>query len=202
LLTLFFQQAQSQSQTQSLELESLQAEVLAAEEAVVVAKAALDEAMEEEAEIQMKVGQVRSLYEDAKTELDALDDSIEKFSSKVVDLKHDRSDLVKSASAATLEAKKLAVSISRILKERAGAERLVNTMLKKYAWIESEKSAFGVRGGDYDFEETDPNEVGKQLKDLKGEQESLVSPDPPHHLVDNASPFSHLVFHSSGKENQ
>jgi hypothetical protein len=26
-----------------------------------------------------------------------------------------------------------------------------------------------------DFEETDPNEVGKQLKDLKGEQESLVT---------------------------
>jgi structural maintenance of chromosome 2 len=134
--------------------------------------------MEEEAEIQMKVGQVRSLYEDAKAELDALDDRIEKFSSKVVDLKHARSDLAKSASAATLEAKKLAVSISRIHKERAGAERLVNTMLKKYAWIESEKSAFGVRGGDYDFEETDPNEVGKQLKDLKGEQESLVSSDP------------------------
>jgi structural maintenance of chromosome 2 len=199
---MFFQQAQSQSQTQSLELESLKAEVIAAEEAVLVAKAALDEATEEEGETQMKVGQVRSLYEDAKAELDALDDRIEKFSSKVVELKLDRSDLVKSASAATLEAKKLAVSISRISKERAGAERLVNTMLKKYAWIESEKSAFGVRGGDYDFEATDPNEVGKQLKELKGEQDSLVSPDPRHLLVDNASSLSHLVLHSSGKENQ
>lgn len=168
--------------------------MLAAEEAVLVAKVALDEAVEEEAEIQMKVGQVRSLYEDAKAELDALDDRIEKFSSKVVELKHDRSDLAKSASAATLEAKKLAVSISRIHKERAGAERLVNTMLKKYAWIESEKSAFGVRGGDYDFEETDPNEVGKQLKDLKGEQESLVSHDPPHLLDDSASSFISPTF--------
>jgi structural maintenance of chromosome 2 len=202
LFTLLFLQAQSQSQTQSLELDSLKAEVLAAEEAVLVAKAALDEATEEEEKIQMKVGQVRSLYEDAKAELDALDDQIEKFSSKVVELKMDRSDLVKSASAATLEAKKLAVSISKIHKERAGAERLVNTMLKKYAWIESEKSAFGVRGGDYDFEATDPNEVGKQLKELKGEQDSLVSPDPPDLFVDNASLFSHLPLHSSGKENQ
>jgi structural maintenance of chromosome 2 len=185
-----------------LELDSLKAEVLAAEEAALVAKAALDEATEEEEKIQMKVGQVRSLYEDAKAELDALDDQIEKFSSKVVELKMDRSDLVKSASAATLEAKKLAVSISKIHKERAGAERLVNTMLKKYAWIESEKSAFGVRGGDYDFEATDPNEVGKQLKELKGEQDSLVSPDPPHLLVDNDILFSHLVLHSSGEENQ
>lgn len=176
------QQAQSQSQTQSLELESLEAEVLAAEEAVQAAKVALDEATEEEAEIQMKVGQVRSLYEDAKAELDELEARIEKFSSEVVELKRDRSDIVKSASAATLEAKKLAVSISRIRKERAGAERLVSTMLKKYAWIESEKSAFGVRGGDYDFETTDPNEVGRHLKELKGEQDSLVSPEPPHLL--------------------
>ena len=47
-------------------------------------------------------------------------------------------------------------------------------MLMKHSWIESEKGAFGIRGGDYDFEATDPREVSKQLKYLKDEQDSLV----------------------------
>jgi hypothetical protein len=47
-------------------------------------------------------------------------------------------------------------------------------MLRNYSWIESEMSAFGVRGGEYDFEATDPNEVSQLLKELKSEQDSLV----------------------------
>ena len=167
-------QAQSRSQTLALELESLNVEVLGAEEAVIVAKKVLDEAIEEESELQMKVGQVRAVYEEAKADLEELEKRVAKFSSEVMELKKTKAELVKSASTATLEAKKLAVSIARIRKERSGAEKLVTVMLKKHAWIESEKSAFGVLGGDYDFEATDPVEMGKMLKELKDEQESLV----------------------------
>jgi hypothetical protein len=36
-------------------------------------------------------------------------------------------------------------------------------------------NAFGVRGGDYDFDASDPKEVAQHLKILKSEQDSLVS---------------------------
>jgi structural maintenance of chromosome 2 len=166
-------QADSKSQTFSLELDSLQAEVAAAEEAVSVAEQLLDEATGDESKVQMKVGEVRALYEEAKKELDELDGRLNKYSAKLVELKRAKSYLVKEAEVATLEAKKLSVTITRIHKERSGAEKLVATLMKKYAWIDSEKSAFGVPGGDYDFEETNPRHVGQQLQSLKAEQESL-----------------------------
>lgn len=178
-LNLFFislrRQAESQTQTMTLELESLQSELEAALDAVRGAEKAVKEAADEALNIEMKVGEVRARYEEAKRALDELEDRMSHFSAEVVGLKHARTDLEKKAEKATLEAKKITVTIGRIKKERANAEQLVSTLQKKYPWIESEISAFGVPGGDYDFEAVDTNEIGKQLKKLKAEQESLVS---------------------------
>ena len=66
------------------------------------------------------------------------------------------------------------MSISRIRKERQHAEKVVVSLLKNHPWIESEKSAFGVEGGDYDFKATNADAMSRQLNTLKGEQESLV----------------------------
>jgi len=90
-------------------------------------------------------------------------------------LKKAKANLVKLAEAAKLESKKLSVNIGRIRKERATAEKVVAGMIKKHTWIESEMSAFGVRGGDYDFEATDPVAATEHLNELKNEQDSLVS---------------------------
>merc|ERR1719251_834783 len=46
--------------------------------------------------------------------------------------------------------------------------------MNKYTWIETEKEAFGVPGGDYDFEETDPEKMSRHLKGLQAEQTSLA----------------------------
>jgi hypothetical protein len=54
------------------------------------------------------------------------------------------------------------------------AEKILKSMMNKYTWIETEKEAFGVRGGDYDFVETNPAEMSRHLKDLQAEQTSLV----------------------------
>ena len=128
----------------------------AAEEAVEAAEKALDEANEEESQLQMKVGEVKALYDNAKAELDDVEKRMAQFSSELRDLTDERADLVKKVESMELEARKISVAIARIQKEQGNAERFVATMLKKHAWIESEKSAFGVEGGDYDFEATDP----------------------------------------------
>jgi len=171
----FTVQAESNSQTLSLELESLKQEVVSAEESVVAAEKVVAGASDVESEIQMKLGEVRALYEEAKRDLDSLEERMNHCSAELVGLKNERASLVKAAEGAKLEAKKLSVTISRIRKERASAEKVVVSLLKKYPWIESEKNAFGIRGGDYDFEANNTSEASKQLKELKAEQESLVS---------------------------
>ena len=157
-----------------LELDSLKQEVAAAEQAVSLANKALEEANGKEAALQIKIGEAHAAYETAKAELGSAEERVEEFSSKIRSLKAEKSDLVKEAESLELQAKKIAVTIARIEKERVSAERLVKTMLKKHSWIETEMPAFGVEGGNYDFSSTNQEELSGQLRALKEEQESLV----------------------------
>ncbi|CAJ1946195.1 unnamed protein product, partial [Cylindrotheca closterium] len=166
-------QAQSTLQTLTLELDGLKTEVLTAEESVDSSKRALEAANTEEDNMQMKVGEVKASYDDAKTALDNFENRLVEVSSQLAELKHVKSSLKKKADDCTLQAKKISVTISRIQKERASAEKLVADLLKNNIWIESERSAFGVEGGDYDFTATDPSEMSKQLQSLRSEQEAL-----------------------------
>lgn len=156
-----------------MEIENLKAEVVSAQENVTSAEAALKEATDEEDSRQIKVGEVKALYDDAKSALDDFENRLAQCSSELSEIKRQKASLAKKAENCTLEAKKLSVAISRIEKERHSAEKVVATLLKNYTWIESEKSAFSVEGGDYDFKATDPDEMSRELKTLKSEQDSL-----------------------------
>ena len=173
--TFLAREASSRAQTLSLELECLQNELVAAKEAVSLSERALRNASNDESESQMEVGETSASYEEIREELDVLEQKMSDCTAGLSDLKRTKSELVKTAEAARLESKKLSVNVNRIRKDRASAEKAVASMLKTYSWIESEMSAFGVRGGDYDFDASDPNEVAQHLKALKSEQDSLVS---------------------------
>lgn len=167
-------EAESKSQTMVLELESLKTELLAAQEAVRAAEKVLQDANTEESELQMQVGEVKAQYDEAREALTATETRRATCSTELSALEKERTEKEKARETAVLEIKKLQVAIAKIEKERATAEKVVATMLKKYSWIESEQSAFGVAGGDYDFEALDPKETEQQLKALRSEQDSLV----------------------------
>ena len=157
----------------SLELDSLRTEAEAARDVVSVAEKTLADANEKESDLQMQVGEARSLYEEADGALQDLKNQMENYSSDIVTLNRERSDLSKKAGESELEVKKLTVAIARVQKERAAAEKLVSSMRSKYPWIASEKSAFGVADGDYDFDSHDPNLTSRTLQKLKEETEEL-----------------------------
>ena len=167
-------EAESMKETLIMELESLKGDVISAEESVEAAEASLKEANEEESSKEIIVGEVKALWDDAKSALAEFEQRITQFSSELAEIKKEKAKLAKQAEKCNIEAKKLSVSISRIRKERQHAEKVVVSLVKNYPWIESEKSAFGVEGGDYDFTATDADEMSDQLNTLKGEQESLV----------------------------
>lgn len=147
----------------------------AAKEAVREAEKALDAAKEDEANFEMKVGQLKAAWEEAKSVLDDLESKLKTCSEELSALSKQRTKLIEKAEAAEIEGKKLSVKITKFHSEQAKAEKFLKHMISKYAWIETEKEAFGVAGGDYDFEETNPSEMSTHLKDLQAEQTSLVS---------------------------
>lgn len=167
-------QAELNCQTLQLELESLKEELAAAELAVEAARKVLNKAVEEEAAAKEKLAKVQAIYEEARAELKAVEDKMALCSAELMDMTKEKTDTIKKAEAAELEAKKLSVAISRVQKERKTAEQVIETLQKKHTWIESEKSAFGVPGGDYDFEANNPKDMSRNLETLKDEQTALV----------------------------
>ena len=166
-------EVESQSQTLSMELESLQAEVVAAEEAVRVAHRAVQEASSEEADLQIQVASVRALYEEAKGKREEIEQQMTNCSAELVRLNRERSDLTKAVEEATLKAKKLSVALNRLEKDQEQATKVIASMAKNFPWIETEKEAFGVAGGDYDFAQNDPDEASREFQRLQNETESL-----------------------------
>lgn len=149
--------------------------MLAADEAVKIAEKILQEAGQKEAEMQVDVAETQASYDQARNEVNELEKKVDAFSTQVMELKERKSQLSKALEEATIEAKKLSVSIAQRQKERIGAEKLVSNLLKNYAWIESEKGAFGVVGGDYDFDSADVAKIAEEVKVLKDQQDTLVS---------------------------
>lgn len=156
-------------------MKSSQQDVVAANEAVVVAEKALKAATEEEEEITITVGDLKAMYDEAKAALDEIERSLKSCSDELKTLSKEKSRLAKKAESAEIEGKKLSVKITKYHTEKGKAEKFLSSMTSKYPWIESEKEAFGVPGGDYDFEESNPAEMSKHLKELQAEQTSLVS---------------------------
>lgn len=173
MLTCDLIQAESRWQELEIEIESFKAEIVSSEEIVATATAAWQEARDEETNKQIEVGKVKALYDDAKSALDEFENRLAQCSSELSEIKRQKASLSKKSESCSLEAKKLSVAITRIEKERHVAEKAVANLIKNHAWIESEKSAFGVEGGDYDFKATDPTEMSRELKSLKSEQDEL-----------------------------
>ena len=143
-------------------------------EADVVAANALSEETMQEKEIQAKVETLQSLYEEAKQDLDSMNDLMANRSTELAGLKSRKSSLAKEEDTIRLESKKRSLALLNLKKERSASENLVTSMLKRHPWIETEKAAFGMRGGDYDFEANNPSKAQKRLKDLRADQDALV----------------------------
>jgi structural maintenance of chromosome 2 len=159
----------------TLELESLLADVAAAVEGVEAAELALNQAVEMEEIVQMKLGATRATYEEARAKLTIMESKWAECLADLAGLKEERSAMSKEMEARKLEAKKVSIKLTKLQKDRSEAEKKVVALEKNFSWVASEKSAFGVRGGDYDFEASNLPAVHKELIAMRKEQDTLVS---------------------------
>lgn len=156
-------------------MDALKADVETAKESVEAAKKALSIAVEREEMIQMKLGGIRAAYDEVVEKVALMENQWADRQAELAELKNERAARVKEADAVKLEAKKVSLQLSRLQKDRGDAEKKISGLEKKYPWVNDEKHAFGVTGGDYDFSATDLNSVVNDLNAMKKEQENLVS---------------------------
>eukprot|EP00549_Striatella_unipunctata_P015916 CAMPEP_0118707486 /NCGR_PEP_ID=MMETSP0800-20121206/21247_1 /TAXON_ID=210618 ORGANISM="Striatella unipunctata, Strain CCMP2910" /NCGR_SAMPLE_ID=MMETSP0800 /ASSEMBLY_ACC=CAM_ASM_000638 /LENGTH=375 /DNA_ID=CAMNT_0006610351 /DNA_START=1 /DNA_END=1129 /DNA_ORIENTATION=+ len=128
----------------------------------------------EETTLQTKVQELRTLFEDAKLQLDKIEKQMNESSAELKALNKTKASLNKEAEKADIEARKVNVKIDRVQKDTAAAEKYVAQLMKKHPWIESEKAAFGVANGDYDFNTYNPSKANEDLQSLQNEQAGLA----------------------------
>jgi len=165
----------SVSQQIKFEAESLKKDLENANESLELAQTSLNKASAEEVDLQIQVGQRKLAYDEAKQALSNVEQMITTLSSTIKELTTEKNRIAKKTEVATIDIKKLSVKVESFESGKLNAERVISSLRKKYEWIESERHSFGVVGGDYDFENIDPSEMGAKLKKLKEEQSSLVS---------------------------
>ena len=146
-----------------------------AREGVDAAKKALDDASEEESVIQMKLGGIRAAYDEVKDKLTSMEAKWAESQAELAELRDERASKMKEADAVKLDAKKVSLQLSRLEKDRGEAEKKIAGLEKKYNWVKDNAHAFGVPGGDYDFDASNLDAVFQELVALKKEQEVLVS---------------------------
>mmetsp|Transcript_11685 Transcript_11685/g.21845 ORF Transcript_11685/g.21845 Transcript_11685/m.21845 type:complete len:1211 (-) Transcript_11685:2-3634(-) len=164
---------ESLSQTLELELESLQAEVVAAKEAVNVAEKVLEDANRTESDLQIKVGSIKSKYDEAKDATKNVEDRMTEVSSALKRLGQEKLSFTKKAESSQLEAKKMSIQVAKYKKDSGTAEKVIASLTNKFEWIEECKNEFGVAGGDYDFRVCDVNQLSQELEELQSKQTSL-----------------------------
>jgi len=120
------------------------------------------------------LGKKKINYDESRQNLNDIESKIAELISTIKQQTKEKNVLLKKAEVARIKSKKLSLKIEGFQKGKKNAENIVESIRKKFSWIESEKHSFGIAGGDYDFENIDPYDMNNKLKNLKQEQTSLA----------------------------
>ena len=177
-------------------MKSSQSDVEAAKEAVTVAEKALDAAKEEEASFEMKVGQLKAIWEEAKALLDDIEKKLKSCSQELGALSKEKAKLTKKAESAEIEGKKMAIKITKFHSEHAKAEKFLKT-------IEDKHEVTYVDSGDEKDEDDDNTKTKGNTALQEGEDEvgrkRQRSTLPPHaSSVETSTLFAEEINHGRG----
>jgi len=156
-----------------MELDVLNAELSAANEAVTAAEKSYKKAQDTESDMEVKVAELKILCDNAKFAVVSIESKISSCSADLKRLSKEKTHFLKLMETAELESKKLSLEVAQMRKDSTSNSRFISNMLKKHTWIESEEHAFGVPGSEYDFEHSQLGEMKEQLKGLESEQITL-----------------------------
>eukprot|EP00929_Paragymnodinium_shiwhaense_P006643 TRINITY_DN11047_c0_g1_i1.p1 TRINITY_DN11047_c0_g1~~TRINITY_DN11047_c0_g1_i1.p1 ORF type:complete len:1201 (+),score=447.04 TRINITY_DN11047_c0_g1_i1:84-3686(+) len=113
-----------------------------------------------------KYAETGTELENLRNELKSLDDTLAKLGTELNTNKQKREEK-------ELEQKRLAHKVQQLQKDDKDAHVVAARMEEEYPWIEKEKSFFGKKGTDFDFQANDYKENKTQLDKLLAKQKNL-----------------------------
>ena len=118
-------------------------------------------------EFETKVAKAKAQYDEASAKLDALQAELAECNSGIKSTRKQIDRIQKALSDFAVERRRLENRLSRLDKESKEAQSVVKQMLKAHRWIASEREAFGVAGGEYDFTGQSPEEALDELAEAE-----------------------------------
>lgn len=112
-------------------------------------------------------------YSDCKELLDNRKNKLLLCNREIEELVKSKENKNKETENCDLQLKKIQHIIDRMDKDKESAEQQIKKLLDKNPWISQDESYFGNPNSDYNFNDKNPKEVSKKLKQLEEEQESL-----------------------------
>ena len=117
-----------------------------------------------------KVAEAKASYDETSSQLEVFHAELAERNSDIASKRKQMDRLQKSISDSAVERRRLENRMSRLEKESKDADSVVKQMLREHPWIVSEREAFGIVGGEYDFSGQSPEEA---LEELEGAEEAL-----------------------------
>ena len=157
-----------QKELQSSRIESEQAgsDVVAAEEQVSEAEAAVTAQKDELTSLEQDHMRVKDAHDIAQAQLSDEQAKLTGFDDELRDLEKAKSAKSKQVTEESLEMQKLGHSTEKAKKDEAGAHQLVAALEKEHDWIAEEKDNFGKTGSPYDFKGKNVAESRSSLKNV------------------------------------
>lgn len=133
-----------------------------------------NEGLQQEVEkLKEALGMKRNTHVEVGAKLDAVRQQLQKLDQVLSDLGAELSANKQQKDDKELEQKRLAHKLQQLKKDDKESHVVVQRLEKTHPWIEKEKSFFGKKGTDFDFEANSYQDNKTRLDDLSSQQKTL-----------------------------
>ncbi|XP_014226654.1 structural maintenance of chromosomes protein 2 [Trichogramma pretiosum] len=191
-----WQKREQESETLNLETSELQKTIESGKEQLAKAEAKLNELKEKGEKLKVDQEEISAVVQECQAKLKAKKDAIHQHNAEIQKLQSKKEDIFKKKEEIELEIKKLNHELNSIKNTVAECTDKIKDYIKKYEWIEQEQNKFGEKGGMYDFEANNPNDMGqktRELENLLAKLSRTVNARAMHHLNQEEEQHNELL---------
>ncbi|XP_058799887.1 structural maintenance of chromosomes protein 2 isoform X2 [Phymastichus coffea] len=162
-----WQKREQESETLNLEISELTKTIDSGKEQFRKEEKKLSDLKEKESNLKEKLEEASNTVKEIQTKVKARKDAINQHNIEIQKLQHKKENILKQVEETELEIKKLNHEVTAIKNTANDCNNKIADCLRKNDWIEQDEKYFGEKGGMYDFEINNPEEMGQKTRDLE-----------------------------------
>ncbi|PNF31371.1 hypothetical protein B7P43_G10071 [Cryptotermes secundus] len=168
-----WKQREQEFETLNLEINELKASIETGHAQIQASKGAIVQLTEQGGKLQEQVAEAKASVQKFMSEVKAQKGTFTAITKEIQQIEQRKEKIIKDNGDFELEIKKLEHEAAKIQADSKECNSKVSALEHKYSWIKEEKRYFGNPGGNYDFKEKDPREIGKHIVKLQEKSEKL-----------------------------